>query len=99
MASLPYPLCYDCTTYLVGMARMPYPPKYPLTFFYNRILQIIYNLYKKLGFDIKDFPNAYHMFENEITLPLNTKMTDEDLEYVIENFVEIVLCFFYLMMR
>ena len=45
--------------------------------------------YKKLGFDIKDFPNAYHMFENEITLPLNTKMTDEDLEYVIENFVEI----------
>ena len=46
--------------------------------------------YKKLGFDIKDFPNAYHMFENEITLPLNTKMTDEDLEYVIENFVDIV---------
>ena len=46
--------------------------------------------YKKLGFDIKDFPNAYHMFENEVTLPLNTKMTDEDLEYVIENFVEIV---------
>ena len=46
--------------------------------------------YKKLGFDIKDFPNAYHLFENEITLPLNTKMTDEDLEYVIENFVEIV---------
>ena len=45
--------------------------------------------YKKLGFDIKDFPNAYHQFENEITLPLNTKMTDEDLEYVIENFVEI----------
>lgn len=46
--------------------------------------------YKKLGFDIKNFPNAYHMFENEITLPLNTKMTDEDLEYVIENFVDIV---------
>lgn len=46
--------------------------------------------YKKLGFDIKDFPNAFHQFENEITLPLNTKMTDEDLEYVIENFVEIV---------
>ena len=46
--------------------------------------------YKKLGYDIKDFPNAYHMFENEITLPLNTKMTDEDQEYVIGNFVEIV---------
>lgn len=46
--------------------------------------------YKKLGFDIKDFPNAYNMFINEVTLPLNTKMTDEDLEYVTENFVEIV---------
>lgn len=46
--------------------------------------------YKKLGFDIKDFPNAYRLFENEVTLPLNTRMTDEDLEYVIENFVEIV---------
>ena len=46
--------------------------------------------YKALGFDIKDYPNAYNLFENEITLPLNTKMTDEDLEYVIENFVDIV---------
>lgn len=46
--------------------------------------------YKKLGFDIKNFPNAYNMFVNEVTLPLNTKMTDEDLEYVIDNFVEIV---------
>ena len=46
--------------------------------------------YKKLGYDIKDFPNAYRMFENEITLPLNTKMTMEDLEYVIENFIDIL---------
>ena len=46
--------------------------------------------YKALGFDIKDYPNAYNLFVNEITLPLNTKMTDEDLEYVIENFVNIV---------
>lgn len=46
--------------------------------------------YKTLGFDIKNYPNAYHLFENEITLPLNTKMTDEDLEYVIENFVDII---------
>ena len=46
--------------------------------------------YRRLGFDIKDFPNAYHQFENEITLPLNTKMTDEDQEYVIENFIDIV---------
>ena len=46
--------------------------------------------YKQLGFDIKDYPNAYNMFVNEITLPLNTKMTDEDQEYVIENFVSIL---------
>ena len=46
--------------------------------------------YKKMGFEIKDFPNAYHMFENEITLPLNTRMTMEDVDYVIENFVDIV---------
>ena len=46
--------------------------------------------YKSLGFDIKDYPNAYHLFENEVTLPLHTKLTDEDVEYVITNFVEIV---------
>lgn len=46
--------------------------------------------YKKLGFDIKSYPNAYAFFENEITLPLNTRMTEEDVEYVIENFVDIV---------
>ena len=48
--------------------------------------------YKALGFDIKDYPNAYHLFENEITLPLNTRMSEEDVEYVIENFVDIVKC-------
>lgn len=46
--------------------------------------------YKALGFDIKDYPNAYRMFENTMTLPLNTKMTEEDVEYVIENFIEIL---------
>ena len=46
--------------------------------------------YKALGFDIKDYPNAYHLFENEVTLPLHTRLTDEDVEYVISNFVEIV---------
>jgi len=46
--------------------------------------------YKALGFDIKDYPNAYRLFENEVTLPLHTKLTDEDVEYVITNFVEIV---------
>lgn len=46
--------------------------------------------YKALGFDIKNFPNAYRMYENEITLPLNTKMTEEDVEYVVSNFCDIV---------
>ena len=46
--------------------------------------------YKALGFDIKAFPNSYNAFVNEITLPLNTKMSDEDVEYVIENFIDIV---------
>ncbi len=42
--------------------------------------------YKNLGFDIADYPNAYAMFENEITLPLHTKLTDEEVQYVIETF-------------
>lgn len=46
--------------------------------------------YKALGFDIKDFPNAYDMYHNEVTLPLHTRLNDEDVEYVIENYVEIV---------
>ena len=46
--------------------------------------------YKALGFDIKDFPNAYHLFENEVTLPLHTRLTDEDVEYVISNYVEVI---------
>ena len=46
--------------------------------------------YKALGFDIKDYPNAYHLFENEVTLPLHTRLTDEDVEYVIGNFCEII---------
>lgn len=46
--------------------------------------------YKALGFDIANYPNAYNLFVNEITLPLNTRMTEEDVKYVIENFVEIV---------
>jgi dTDP-4-amino-4,6-dideoxygalactose transaminase len=46
--------------------------------------------YKALGFDIKNYPNAYHLFENEITLPLHTRLSDEDVEYVISNFVEIL---------
>ena len=46
--------------------------------------------YKALGFDIANYPNAYHLFENEITLPLYTRLSDEDIEYVITNFRNIV---------
>ncbi len=46
--------------------------------------------YKALGFDIKDFPNAYHLYENEVTLPLHSRLTDEDAEYVIGNYVDII---------
>ena len=42
--------------------------------------------YKSRGFDIKDFPNAFDMYQNELTLPLNTTMSDKDAEYVIEMF-------------
>ena len=46
--------------------------------------------YKALGFDIKDFPNAFHLFENEVTLPLHTRLSDEDVEYVVGNYVDII---------
>lgn len=46
--------------------------------------------YKVLGWDIKDFPNAYAYYENLITLPLHTKLTDEDIEYVVENYKDVV---------
>ena len=46
--------------------------------------------YKNLGWDIKDFPNAYAYYENLITLPLHTCLSDEDVEYVIRNFKEVV---------
>ena len=46
--------------------------------------------YKALGFDIADYPNAYNQYRNEITLPLHTCLSDEDVEYVITNFVDIL---------
>ena len=46
--------------------------------------------YRELGWDIKDFPNAYEYYENLITLPLHTLLSDDDVEYVIENFREVV---------
>ena len=49
--------------------------------------------YKELGFDIQDFPNAYAHFANEITLPLHTRLTDEEVDYVIESFCEVVAAY------
>lgn len=46
--------------------------------------------YKNLGFDISNYPNAYKHYQNAITLPLHTKLTDEEIDYVIENYCEIV---------
>lgn len=50
----------------------------------------MHTAYKNLGFDIKDFPNAYNLFANEITLPLYTRLTDEEVSYVIENFIKMI---------
>jgi dTDP-4-amino-4,6-dideoxygalactose transaminase len=46
--------------------------------------------YKNLGFDIKNYPNAYNQYHNEITLPLHTLLSDDDIDYIISNFVEII---------
>lgn len=50
----------------------------------------MHTAYKNLGFDIKDYPNAYANFANEITLPLHTCLTNEEVEYIIKNYSEIV---------
>ena len=46
--------------------------------------------YKAMGFDIKNFPNAYAHFANEITLPLHTRLTDEEIDYIIEQYTDIL---------
>ena len=46
--------------------------------------------YKNMGFDIKDYSNAYAHFANEITLPLHTRLTDEEIEYIISNYIEVI---------
>jgi dTDP-4-amino-4,6-dideoxygalactose transaminase len=46
--------------------------------------------YKNLGFDIANYPNAYNQYQNEITLPLHTRLSDEDIDYIVSNFVEII---------
>ena len=45
--------------------------------------------YQKLGFDISDYPNAYQHYANEITLPLHTRLTEEETDYIIEQFINI----------
>ncbi|WP_296807960.1 hypothetical protein [uncultured Methanobrevibacter sp.] len=45
---------------------------------------------KNLGFDIADYPNAYNLFENEISLPLYSKLTNQELDYIIENFIGVL---------
>ena len=46
--------------------------------------------YKNMGFDIQHYPNAYAHFANEITLPLHTRLTDEEIEYIISNYIEVI---------
>ncbi len=50
----------------------------------------MHTAYKRLGFDIADYPNAYAQFANEITLPLHTCLTDEEVTYVLDNFIKLV---------
>lgn len=50
----------------------------------------MHTAYKKLGLDIKDYPNAYARYENEITLPLHTCLTDDEVDYIIETFTEVL---------
>ena len=46
--------------------------------------------YKKLGFDIKDYPNAYAHYANEISLPLFSRLTDEEVDYIIDNYTDVI---------
>ena len=46
--------------------------------------------YKNLGFDIEDYPNAYNLFVNEISLPLYSTLTDEEVNYIIKNLLNIL---------
>ena len=50
----------------------------------------MHTAYKALGFDVKDYPNAYNFFANEITLPLHTRLTDEMVDYVVENYTDVL---------
>lgn len=46
--------------------------------------------YKEMGVDIKDYPNAYNLYKNAITLPLYSRLTDEDVDYIVSNFVDLI---------
>ena len=50
----------------------------------------MFTLYKNLGYKIEDYPNAYALFENAITLPLHTKLTDEEVKYVTDVLKECI---------
>ena len=50
----------------------------------------MHTAYKNLGFDIADYPNAYAHFSNEITLPLHTCLKDEEIEYIITNYIKVL---------
>lgn len=50
----------------------------------------MHTAYRRMGFSIDEYPNSYRQFENEITLPLHTKLTDEEVEFVIDEFTEII---------
>lgn len=50
----------------------------------------MHTAYKRLGFQIKNYPNSYRCFANEVTLPLHTKLTDEEIEYILKHYSRIV---------
>ncbi|MBQ2152192.1 MAG: DegT/DnrJ/EryC1/StrS family aminotransferase, partial [Clostridia bacterium] len=51
----------------------------------------MHTAYKQLGFDIKDYPEAYNMYKNEVSLPLYSLLTDEEVEFIIKTFKETCL--------
>ena len=46
--------------------------------------------YKAMGYDIKDYQNAYAQYQNEVTLPLHTRLSDDDVDYILDNFIDII---------
>ena len=50
----------------------------------------MHTAYRRLGFQIEDFPNSYKRFENEVTLPLHTRLTDAEVDYILEKYGGIV---------